>query len=127
MQDYTEDMPQETLDAVIDELADDKVALKACCLVSRRWVWRSQHHLFKKVRFSSLSGLNSLRSWGIVMNLNGKGLPAGHVPRHQMPPQTRLPLLLDSFACHNAMTRGSLPRPWFDILTTSDHSTGLNA
>jgi hypothetical protein len=127
MQDCIGGIPQEVLDAVIDELADDRAALKSCCLASRRWVRRSQHHLFKEVRFSSLLGLKSLRNWSTIMGLNGKDHPAGHVLVAQMSPQARLPLLLDPFVCRNVVTRGSLPQPWFNISTTSDRSTGLKA
>jgi len=73
---HIKNVPQETLDAIIDELSENRAALMACCLVSRRWVWRSRHHLFKRVRFSSLLGLKSLRNWGAVMNTNGTGLLA---------------------------------------------------
>lgn len=79
--DHIGNVPQETLDAIIDELADNRAALKTCCLVSRRWVWRSRHHLFKIVRFSSLWGLKSLRNWGAVMNINGTSLLPGRASR----------------------------------------------
>ncbi|KAI0784845.1 hypothetical protein C8Q75DRAFT_777824 [Abortiporus biennis] len=38
-------VPQEILDAIIDHLKDDKRTLRACCLVSRSWVSRSQGHI----------------------------------------------------------------------------------
>lgn len=65
------DQPQEILDAFIDELSDDVTSLKACSLVSRRWFWRSRKHLFKRVHFSSLGGLRSLRNWCAVMDPSG--------------------------------------------------------
>jgi hypothetical protein len=73
---YIEKVPQETLEAIIDELSEERVALKACCLVNRRWIRRSRYHLFKAIRFSSVSGLKSLQNWSAVMNPKGMSLPA---------------------------------------------------
>jgi len=50
-------LPQELADKIIDEVAKDPVlrtliiSLRACSLVSRAWVHRSQKHLFSKVVF----------------------------------------------------------------------------
>lgn len=71
---YIDHMPQEILEAIIDELAGDRTSLMACCLVGRRWIWRSRHHLFRWIRFSSLWGPKSIRTWGAVMNPNGAKL-----------------------------------------------------
>lgn len=71
---HIDHIPQETLEAIIDELASDRTSLVACCLVSRRWIWRSRNHLFKRIRFSSLCGTKSLRAWGTAMNPKGANL-----------------------------------------------------
>ncbi|PSS35371.1 hypothetical protein PHLCEN_2v1666 [Hermanssonia centrifuga] len=42
-------MPQELVEAVIDLVQDDRQALKACSLTSRRWTHRSREHLHKTV------------------------------------------------------------------------------
>ena len=112
-----EAVPQETLDEIIDELAEDTIALKACSLVSRRWVWRSRHHLFKVVFFSSLSGSKSLRNWGTSMNPTGTSLLTGqiglaHVPHryacnfHKMSSPVTTWRHLD-----HSSNFGALPRP----------------
>ena len=81
---FIEKVPQETLEAIIDELAEERVALKACCLVNRRWIWRGRYHLFKAIRFSSVSGLKSLQNWSAVMNPNGTNPPVGRIALAQV-------------------------------------------
>ena len=44
---------QELVDKFIDELHDDIQALQSCSLVSRRWVYRSQQHIFYRIIISS--------------------------------------------------------------------------
>lgn len=44
---------QELLDKFIDELHDDVQALRSCSIVSKRWVYRSQHHIFSRIIISS--------------------------------------------------------------------------
>jgi len=44
---------QELIDKFIDELYDDVRALKSCSLISKRWVYRSQHHIFSRITISS--------------------------------------------------------------------------
>lgn len=44
---------QELVDKFIDELHDDVQALQSCSLVSKRWVYRSQHHIFSRITISS--------------------------------------------------------------------------
>lgn len=44
---------QELVDKFIDELHDDIQALQSCSLVSKRWVYRSQHHIFSRIIISS--------------------------------------------------------------------------
>ena len=68
---HVDRIPQESLDAIIDELENDRRDLEACCLVSRRWLWRSRTHIFRKIRFSSLRGSKSLHNWSKAMNVNG--------------------------------------------------------
>ncbi|KAK0455829.1 hypothetical protein EV421DRAFT_1728674 [Armillaria borealis] len=43
-------LPQEILDAVVDSLKDNKAALKACSLISRRLTLRTRVHLFYTIR-----------------------------------------------------------------------------
>ena len=38
-------LPQELIEGIIDELVDDREALKTCGLVARRWLHRSRYHL----------------------------------------------------------------------------------
>jgi hypothetical protein len=44
---------QELIDKFIDGLHDDVQTLQACSLVSKRWVYRSQHHIFSRITISS--------------------------------------------------------------------------
>ncbi|KAF9642342.1 hypothetical protein BDM02DRAFT_3124646 [Thelephora ganbajun] len=44
---------QELIDKFIDELHDDVRALQSCSLVSKRWVYRSQYHIFSRITISS--------------------------------------------------------------------------
>ena len=44
---------QELIDKFIDELHDDIQALRSCSIVSKRWVYRSQHHIFSRIIISS--------------------------------------------------------------------------
>jgi len=44
---------QELIDKFIDELHDDAHALQSCSLISKRWVYRSQHHIFSRTTISS--------------------------------------------------------------------------
>ena len=48
-----ERIAQELIDKFIDELHDDVQALQSCSLVSKRWVYRSQHHIFSRIIISS--------------------------------------------------------------------------
>jgi hypothetical protein len=43
------DFPPELTDRFIDQLSDDKAALKTCVLVCRQWFPRSRAHLFSEV------------------------------------------------------------------------------
>ena len=55
-------LPSEILDIIVDHLHDEPTALKACCLVSKSWVPRTQRHLFDSVEFLSKSG-PTIESW----------------------------------------------------------------
>ena len=55
-------LPKEILDVIIYHLHDEPTALKACCLVSKSWVSRTQRHLFDRVKFLSRSG-PTIESW----------------------------------------------------------------
>ena len=44
---------QELIDKFIDELHDDFQTLRFCSLISKRWVYRSQHHIFLRITISS--------------------------------------------------------------------------
>lgn len=46
-----ERIPQELVDKLIDDLADDPESLRVCSLISHRWVGRSRHHLFRLISF----------------------------------------------------------------------------
>ena len=48
-----EQIAQELIDKFIDELHDDVQALQSCSLVSKRWVYRSQHHIFSRITIPS--------------------------------------------------------------------------
>ena len=45
-------LPPEMLDLIVDFLHDEPDALRACCLVSKSWVYRARGHLFAHVEFS---------------------------------------------------------------------------
>ncbi|KAK0202150.1 hypothetical protein DFS33DRAFT_1386444 [Desarmillaria ectypa] len=45
-------LPQELIDAIIDENENDKAALCACSLVSRSWTYTSQRHIYSQIRFN---------------------------------------------------------------------------
>jgi hypothetical protein len=53
------EFPQKIVDEIVDHLADDKTAsaasLQDCSLVSSQWLYRSQKHLFQKMRFTDTS------------------------------------------------------------------------
>ena len=55
------DFPQEVVDEIIDRLADDEVtrvaSLRGCSLISSQWPYRSQKHLFHKIRFTNINFL----------------------------------------------------------------------
>lgn len=44
-------LPPEIRDLIVDLLRDDPAALKACCVVSKSWVPRTQKHIFAHVGF----------------------------------------------------------------------------
>ena len=44
-------LPQETLDSIVDLLYEETEALKQCCLVSKSWVLRARKNLFAIVAF----------------------------------------------------------------------------
>ena len=46
-------LPSELLDLIVDHSYEKRATLKACCLVSRSWVPRTQRHLFAHVEFDS--------------------------------------------------------------------------
>ncbi|KAG7445580.1 uncharacterized protein BT62DRAFT_920293 [Guyanagaster necrorhizus] len=48
-------LPQELIDAIIDENQDDQAALRACSLVARPWTYSSQRHIFSRVHFRNHS------------------------------------------------------------------------
>ena len=52
-------LPPEILDLIVDNLHDQLVTLKACCLVSKSWVPRSRSHIFAHIELS----LRFIRSW----------------------------------------------------------------
>ncbi|KAF9780889.1 hypothetical protein BJ322DRAFT_1082254 [Thelephora terrestris] len=68
-------LPPEIFDLIVDNLHDEPIALKACCLVSKSWVPRARRNLFALVTFSSLRW--PVRSW---MNAfpNPSNSPAHH-------------------------------------------------
>lgn len=45
------ELPPEICDSIIDELHDDRTALKTCSLISRMWVPRTRHWLFETDTF----------------------------------------------------------------------------
>jgi len=54
-------LPPEILDAIIDQLYDEPTSLKACCLVSKSWIPRTQKHLFVHIEFDPPK--HSFGSW----------------------------------------------------------------
>ena len=44
-------LPPEILDLIVDHLCAERITLKACCLVSKSWIHRTQKHLFAYIRF----------------------------------------------------------------------------
>ena len=48
-------LPPEILDLIVHFLHDDLGALKACCIVSKSWVYRTRERLFAHVQFTSKS------------------------------------------------------------------------
>ncbi|KAG6889205.1 hypothetical protein C0995_002665 [Termitomyces sp. Mi166 len=44
-----ESLPSELIDLIIDQVADDRVVLNTCSLISRSWLARSRYHLFSDV------------------------------------------------------------------------------
>ena len=54
------DLPQETLDSIVDFLDEETEALKQCCLVAKSWVPRARKHLFDFVEFYTE---NHIEAW----------------------------------------------------------------
>ena len=54
-------LPPEILDLIVDHLHDEPTTLKACCLVSKSWVWRTRWHLFFHVEFNTAE--SSFEKW----------------------------------------------------------------
>ena len=48
-------LPPEILNLIVHFLHDDPGALKACCIVSKSWVYRTRERLFAHVQFTSKS------------------------------------------------------------------------
>ncbi|KAK0187680.1 hypothetical protein F5146DRAFT_721469 [Armillaria mellea] len=45
-------LPNEIIDAIVDENKDDKAALRACSLINHSWTYSSQRHIFSRVNFN---------------------------------------------------------------------------
>jgi len=71
------DLPQELIDKIVDEVSrhNSTHALRACCLVQKRWVERSRRHLFKEI---SLYVKDHFRDWVKFIPLGPDG-PYHHV------------------------------------------------
>ena len=54
-------LPPELLDHIVDHLHDNPTTLKACCIVAKSWVPRTQSHLFADVGFDTEK--NSVERW----------------------------------------------------------------
>ncbi|KAK0504385.1 hypothetical protein EDD18DRAFT_1345281 [Armillaria luteobubalina] len=46
-------LPNEVIDAIVDENQDDKAALRACSLINHSWTYSSQRHIFSRVNFNN--------------------------------------------------------------------------
>jgi hypothetical protein len=46
-------LPPEILDLIAGHLRDEPMALKACCVVSKSWIYRTRKHLFASVEFDA--------------------------------------------------------------------------
>ena len=44
-------LPPEILDLIVNHLRDDPTTLKACCVVSKSWIYRTRTHLFANTEF----------------------------------------------------------------------------
>ncbi|KAF8886128.1 hypothetical protein BD779DRAFT_1673307 [Infundibulicybe gibba] len=55
-------LPPETIDAIIDHIHDDTVALKACSLVSSTFLPSSRHHLFSEIVLECSAICNFLKT-----------------------------------------------------------------
>ena len=53
--------PSEILDLIFNNLHDERTTLKACCVVSKSWVYCARRHIFAQVRFGQLG--SSVESW----------------------------------------------------------------
>ena len=49
----------DVLDSIVDLLQDDRIVLRSCSLVSKSWLPRTRRHLFKEIRLSATSYLQS--------------------------------------------------------------------
>lgn len=54
-------LPPEIFDLFIDQLSHSSPDLKSCCLVSKSWLSRSRHHLFRHI----ILGYTSIVSWEV--------------------------------------------------------------
>ncbi|KAK0243817.1 hypothetical protein EDD85DRAFT_175729 [Armillaria nabsnona] len=46
-------LPNEIIDAIVDENQDDNAALRACSLINHSWTYSSQRHIFSRVNFNN--------------------------------------------------------------------------
>ncbi|KAK0221464.1 hypothetical protein IW262DRAFT_902190 [Armillaria fumosa] len=46
-------LPNEVIDAIVDENQDDRAALRACSLINHSWTYSSQRHIFSRVSFNN--------------------------------------------------------------------------
>jgi hypothetical protein len=132
-------LPPELIDAIIEQLHDDRAALATCALVCRSWVPASRHHLFSDVTIwpatlsntftllsspsctipsavehLTLSQHNIFRSdvWEVVRKLSRiTGLCISHVVMDVSPPPTLAPLLcnLEALNLKDVYFHGSGP------------------
>jgi hypothetical protein len=111
-------LPQELVEAIIDEWKDSDVELRACALVCRAWTPRSQEHLFRSVTLASekdIAVLDDLFLGSPHLSAHVKLLSAvlpGSLEAWRSPAASRianalvhLPVLCISFAPHFAYGR----------------------
>ena len=69
-------LPPEIFDLIVDFLHDEPETLKACCIASKAWIYRTRRHLFNHVKFHPRG--RHVSHWGETFPDPAQNSPAHH-------------------------------------------------